>query len=474
MKTLNFYRPITFFIAVIILVSCVKDDEYDVPITDPIAPNIDGTIITIDSLLGLLLQEVTNNENDILSFTDSDLYVSGYVISNDEAGNFFEELILQDTPENPIRGVKILIDVNPLFTTYEFGRKIFIKLDGLSVGYDSGVLTLGLKNGNKLEKIAESLMAVTIIRDIEIVEIVPLHMNISDFSELNTNLYIQLNEVQFNRCEVLVGNPKTYAAEPEDQFDGERILENCTEGTSTIFSTSTFADFKAILLPAGRGSLDGILTKNFFGEEFNVVVNTPETINFENDDFRCDLDCGIVTLMGSTILFSDFFETQNEGSPISGNGWTNYTEEGTELWEAYSDEEPNASLGISARVGSFFSGDENTIAWLITPEINFDTQEGETLNFKTSNSFANGSTLEVLFSSNWDGNENTISSSIWRSFPSANIVKDDDFFGDWIDSNIIDFSCFTGSGHFAFKYVGSGHEDYDGTYELDEILINSN
>ena len=47
------------------------------------------------------------------------------------------------------------------------------------------------------------------------------------------------------------------------EFDGERLLESCEDGGSVIFSTSTFADFKSFLLPQGRGSMTGILTKNY-------------------------------------------------------------------------------------------------------------------------------------------------------------------------------------------------------------------
>ena len=474
MKAQMFTTLITCFLILTIILSCVKNDEFDLPTNMPVAPEIEGTLITINSLLNLLYQEQESNENDMLSFYETDLYISGYVISSDEAGNFFEELIIQDSPENPTRGVKILIDVNPLFVSFEFGRKVFIKLDGLAVGFDSGVLSLGIQGGDKLEKIAESLMTETIIRDTVVADIIPNPILISEFSIGKTNLYIQLNNVQFNQVEVLDSGPKTFAAEPSDEFDGERKLESCEEGSSTIFSTSTFSDFKAVLLPSGNGVLEGILSLNFFGEEFNVVVNSPETLYFESNELRCELDCGLATSTGQIVLLSEFFETNEEGEPISGNGWTNFIEAGSEQWEAYFDDGVNASLGISARVGSFNSNDDRTITWLISPEINFDNQEGESLHFKTSTSFADRSKLEVLFSDNWNGAENTIISATWKSFPSAVIASNNDFFGDWIESEFVDFSCFSGRGHFAWRYTGSGEEDFDGTYELDEIIINSN
>ena len=441
-------------------------------------PIINGTIITINVLNSLLEQEQNANGNDILSFIESNLYISGFVISNDEAGNIYEELVLQDLAVNPSRGVKVLINVSPLFTTFEFGRKVFVKLDGLSVGYNGGVLSLGFRDGNQVVAIAESLMDQTIIRAIELAEIEPLSINISDFSAAKTNLYLRLNDVQFNRNDALGENRKTFAAEPEDEFDGERNLESCAEGFSVILSTSTFSDFKAIEVPQGRGYLDGILTYNYFGDIFNMVLNSPETIHFNSTD-RCDpveVNCGLADTTGSNVIVSEFFESQEEGESITENGWTNYIQEGSRVYEAYFSDggNGNPSLGISASIGSYNSNDDSTIAWLIMPEIDFDVQDGETINFKTSNSFSDGSTLVLLFSSDWDGNPNTITTSAWDSLPGAYIVQDDDFYGDWYPSGNVSLDCINGKGYIGFKYTGNGKEDFDGTYELDEIIVNSN
>tara|TARA_R110002049_G_scaffold63924_5_gene169413 strand:- start:76 stop:1521 length:1446 start_codon:yes stop_codon:yes gene_type:complete len=481
MKTINIY---TLLVTILVLISCVQDDEFEVPVVEIKPQNIAASsLLTIDALRTLLNTEIANNGNieTVLSFeadndTTNDKYILGYVISDDSSGNFFEELILQDAPEDPSRGIKILIDANPLYVTYQFGRKVYVKLEGLTVGYDSGVLSLGIRDGNRLEKIAESAQRNFLFRDDVVEEINPLPISISEFTPEATNLYIHLEDVQFNRYQVLGEARLTFAGEEMDEFDGERILESCAEGTSTVFSTSTFADFKGMLLPDGRGTIDAILTYNFFGDEFNIVVNNPTTIHLDNME-RCDpnvIDCGLAATTGSTVLFSDFFETQMEGDPIDGNGWTNYIEAGTEQWEAYTDSGTNASIGISARIGSFMSGDVSSIGWLITPPINFDSQDGETLNFKTSNSFADGSTLEVLISNNWDGDTATISTATWDLLSAAYIVQDDDFFGDWLNSGNIDLTCVTGTAYIAWRYIGNGEEGFDGTYELDEIEINAN
>ncbi len=474
MKTLKYYKLVTLLFAAVFTVSCVQDDDFDLPNLDVTPPTLSGTEISINNLKQLYLQELADG-NDLVTI-ENDIYITGYVISNDEFGNFFEEIILQDAASNPTTGVKVLVNVSPLFIFYEFGRRTHVQLQGLTIGLDGGVLSIGVRDGNRLGKIAEPQMTDFIIRNVEVEEITPLPMSISEFNINKTNLYIRLNNMQFHRNDVLGDNPKTYAAEPGDQFDGERILESCDEGIAVIFSTSTFADFRTLSLPTGSGTIDGILTLNFFGDMFNFVINTPETVNFDSTD-RCDpteTDCGIATSTGANELFSEFFESQTEGTPITGNGWTNYIEEGSREWRTFFNDGTNSSLGLSATIGSFGSGDDSTIAWLITPEFDFDAQDGETLNFKTSNSFADGSTLNLLFSDNWDGTPSNIASATWNLIPAAYIVEDDDFFGDWFPSGNVSLDCITGTGHIAFRYQGSDDEGFDGSYELDEIELKSN
>ncbi len=479
MKTGKFYKPFTLFFTLIAILSCVKSDDYDVPNTEIIAPEINPSdVIEISSLRSLLLQEQTNTENPdaILTLEETNKYITGYVISSDEGGNFFEELIIQNSSSNPNTGVKILLDVNPLFTTFEFGRKVYVKLDGLTVGLNSGVLTLGLRDGTTINKIAESAIFDFLIRDVDVATIEAIPISILDFSDDKTNLFVRLTDVQFERHDALGDNRKTFAAEPGDQFDAERKLESCDSGYTATFSTSTYADYKTVLLPTGRGMMDGILTYDFYGENFNITVNDPSTIYFENED-RCDpaeINCGLAETTGTNILFSDFFETQSTGDPISGNGWTNYIEAGSEQWEAFTSTGSSPSLGISARMQAYNSGDSSNIAWLITPQINFDAQEGETLNFKTSNSFADGSTLEIFISTDWDGNPDNVLSANWEILSAAYITQDDDAFGPWFPSGNVDLDCISGNGYIALKYVGSGDEAFDGTYEFDEIEINSN
>jgi hypothetical protein len=472
MKNLLLIIPFLF------LTSCINESEFSVPPLEVEPPDLIGTYIDLNELYDLWLQEYNNSGmNDLITLTiEEEWYTTGFVISSDEYGNFFEELIIQDTPSDSSIGVKILIDESPLYTKYDFGRRIHIQLKGLTIGLYRGLFTIGIKNNDGVDKIHRTQLDSIIKRDIESVEIIPTQLNIGDFTLERTNSFIQISEAQFNNKDVLGDRPKTYSGDPEDEYVGERILEHCGEDFNTILSTSTFSKFKAQLLPAGKGEINGILSLNYSGDQFNIIVNSSSDISFEDPE-RCDLteiQCGLSDTTGDTIIFSDDFETEDENNPISGNGWSNIIESGTQHWEAFSDNGQNASLGISARIGSYNSDDAQSISWLVTPSINFDDQDGETLNFKTSNSFSDGSELKVFFSKDWTGDPNDLSTATWEFLSDATIVDDDTPFDAWIPSGNIDLNCISGTGYIAFKYIGSGNEFYDGTFELDEITINSN
>ena len=207
MKNFNLYKLVMLLMVTVGIVSCVQDDDFETPNTIVVAPNLEGDVLTIMGINSAFEQLVADAADDLgvdpgdfnyddvlaelretekLTFeTDFITYVEGYVISNDQAGNFFEELIMQNAPSDPVSGIKVLIDVNPLFITYEVGRKVYVRLDGLTAGYDSGVLTLGIIDVNDLGKIGESQMPDYVIRDAVVETIVPKPLLFSEFTDAN-------------------------------------------------------------------------------------------------------------------------------------------------------------------------------------------------------------------------------------------------------------------------------------------------
>lgn len=456
------------FLTLILTQQCVKIDDFEAPGQKFEEPQLDGEIIQIASVKG----GVAQNTEGIITFKGVNTYMEGYVISSDEGGNFFEELILQDKPENPTAGISVLIDESPLFTRFDFGRKVYVKLDGLTATASNGVISLGLRDGIRLEKIPASLLNEYVIRSQEVAEITPLKTIISEFSEAKENLYIQLSNMQFRKMDVLGESRNTFAAEGTDKFDGERVMESCDNPTTAILSTSTFSDFKALLLPKGNGNLNGILSRDFYDKYFVLAINAPVDIDFGGT--RCarkEVSCGKLDREGTKILFAEDFEQLKKNKPVKDNGWVNYVQEGSNVWEAYTAVGGNASLGISARLNPSKSGDASSINWLVTPAIDLLENLSARLRFQSSTSFANSSVLEVLASADWDGDPETISQATWQLLTDPYVAQNMDFFGDWPSSGVVDIGCLSGVVHIAFRYTGSSRENFDGVYELDNIRI---
>lgn len=463
-----------FILMFLTVVSCVKDDDYGVPDISITNPDIPQEKITTFKAIKSLYEQAVNGGNTTVIIND-DVYIEGYVVSSDKSGNFFEELIIQNktddsNPDNdPRLGFKVDINVSSLSDTYQFGQKVYVKMNGLTIGETSGVITIGKGDAVNVKQIQASEYKEIVIRSNEVAEISPKIVGLADLTEADENTLIQLENMQLNRFEL----GATYASESFDEFDGFRLLESCDSGISMIMQTSTFSDFKSLIVPQGKGSVTGIFSRDFRDDFSVIIINSSEAVNFESTE-RCDpmeLTCGLAATVGTGNLFMEDFEPQKNNKPIEIVGWTNYIEAGTVAWEGYSSTSSNASLGRSARFQPASSGDDSSIGWLITPPIDLDAHEGITLRFKTSNSLADSSFMEVLYSLDWDGNEANITTATWGVLSAAYVVKDTDSFVPWFNSGSVDLSCATGTMHIAFKYTGSGQDTFDGVYELDDISV---
>ncbi|MCL5127007.1 DUF5689 domain-containing protein [Algibacter sp. L4_22] len=472
----NFKILIVIFLMHTLITSCVKDDDYGIPdisFTEPIIPQ--DKITTFKTIKSLYDQAVNSGNSTARIDEDSELYIEGYVVSSDKSGNFFEELIIQNkiddsSPDNdPRLGFQVVINVSSLSDTYQFGQKVYVKMAGLTIGESSGIIAIGKGDGARVEQIQPAEYKSIIIRSNEIAEIQPKISSIANLTSWDYNTLIKLENMQLNRFEL----GATFASETIDEYDGIRILESCHTGVSIRMQTSTFSDFKSLIVPQGKGTITGVFGRDY-SDDFNVlVVNSSADINFDDIE-RCDpmeLSCGIASVLGTGNLFYEDFEPQKNNKPIVIDGWTNYIEAGTEAWEGYSSTSSNESLGRSARFQCSSSGDDSNIGWLITPAINLDEQEGETLRFKTSNSLADSSFLEILYSLDWDGTEANIDTATWGALSDAYVVKDTDSFVPWFNSGAVDLSCESGTMYIAFKFTGSGQDTFDGIYELDEISV---
>jgi len=469
---MSYLKTLVAGVLVLILGSCVADDDFSIPDTSISEPVLEGPEISIAAVAGQLAQEQGNAQLDYsdeatiytYEFETQAQYMVGYVVSSDEGGNFFEEIIVQDQPENPTIGIKILLDVTPLSVRYDPGRKIYLQLNGLSTGISNGVLSVGLRNGNTVDNIPSSLENAVLQRSPQLDSIVPLPLSINQFEDDKTNLFVRLDDVQFNRNLVLGERPLTYASESFDEFDGNRLLESCSSNQRTIFSTSTFADFKALSLPSGRGSINAVLTKDFFGDTFNVRVNSPEDVHLNLEE-RCDpdfLDCP-GAIPEELVVFSEDFQSF---PGFEEAGWTNINVSGGNREWSIGSFEGNSY----AQITGFNAGESPMDVWLVSPAIDLGNAENEGFTFDIQASFDNGTILSVFVSEDFSGDPQ---SANWIPLDVLVPIGPPGGFGSFESITPVNISCLNGPVHFGFFYQGA---DPGATtrYHIDNLHVTGN
>jgi hypothetical protein len=467
-------KSIVLFVVMFSTISCVKNDEYEVPKTIIEEPAI--TVNTnIEAVKNVWNQNFETTNRLIYTFDNSELYLEAYVVSSDLAGNHYKSITIQDAAKNANHGLEVLINKTSLFESFEFGRKVYIKLDGLSVSYDDGAAhdptdanpgryTLGFEKETVIDEIPTSIYANHILRSTEVATIVPNSISVIDFDQNNINTYVQIQDVQFDISQV----GKTFAGASSDEFDGMRTLISCSDLTTAPLQTSTFSDFKSYLIPDGKGILNAILAKDFRASFFVLMVNSPTDIEFSNSE-RCDpkiLDCSGDFEKGSVIIFNENFD-DTSNSQLDSEGWINKNLSGGSEKYELKKSSGNGYMNISA----YNSGERPMESWLISPAINLDTTIEEEFSFKTRAGFYQGDALKVYVSSDFTGG---IKSATWI-LVDADLVDGptSGYGGTFLSSGSIDLSCLSGDVFIAFAYLGA-----DGvittTFQIDNVRVTGN
>ncbi|TXD46332.1 DUF5689 domain-containing protein [Polaribacter sp. IC073] len=458
------------FITSMFFTACIEDNDFTVP---------ENLGVEESLKLAAILDSIQNNQLELKSIKDlkslyisgndptkivSDIIVKGYVISSDAKGNYFREFYMQDAPENPTAGIKITLNLNNSYNKFNFGREVYIRLKGLYIGEvnsSDGVITIGGKinatDVTEIQSVSLKQIDNHFFRSEKNETIIPKSVSLAGLNALDIGTFVTVNDVIFPSN--LSG--KSYV-DPTEDFDTQRKIQTCqTLGyANLLIETSSFASFGNEALPTGGGTISAVVSKDYGGNSLVLVLNTTEDVTMSGD--RCTTRSEDDF---STILLDENFETSS--GEIAITDWLNYRQEGTKSWRSYTD---TYSQSKAARIGSKNSGDANTVAWLITKGIDLDTTLEEFLSFETSNSFGNGSNLEVLISTDWDGTAANIALATWAVLP-AKIVSDGEGFKNWVHSTYVNLSNYSGTAFIAFKYTGTGNINFDGTYELDNIAI---
>ena len=438
---------------------CIDETEFKIPDLIDLEPREKATT-DISTAINAFKQADTK----IFTFDSDDVVIlSAYIISSDEAGNFYKTLIIQDSPENPMNGLEIKIDMRSYYTKYNFGRKILLRLSGLSIQEQNGKYIVGYLSGDALVDIPESLLDHFIIRSTETAEIVPKPITLESVSPSLINTFIELEKVQFLRADL----GKSFSSEAYDKYNGERLIEQCDNLAKSYLYTSSYADFSSSLLPEERLRLRAVLTRDYYTGEITLVLNNPEDIDVFDKE-RCDpifFECPVRPFTNNKdVLYYENFESLASTRDIEKMGWENINVNfGNGRFKKRSRDE-NTFVQISA----YNSNEYVMEVWLLSPIIDLEGSKDALMTFDSRATFEEGSLLTCWISRDY---KNNVKEANWQQLDvEISVGSRDDSNEVFMNSGTVQLDCLEGNIRLAFRYLGSD-PGASTTYDLDNILI---
>jgi len=466
MKKIKFRTFAAVIITCLVTVACVQDDDFTIPssigneenenLTNLLSSIEAGEVqlITIDQLKAQFISD------DEATEITSEIAVKGYVSSSDATGNFYKEFFIQDAAEDATSAIKISLNQVDSYNQFNMGREVYIYLKDLYLGEANGgdgVYTIGgdMNSDGEVEALTANEVPMYLFRSENSYTIVP--KAVSALSSNDVGIFVTLNDVEFTTSGV--GQP--YVS-PTDDYDTQRTIQRCTGFNYSTFlmETSAFASFKNEILPSGGGSISGVVSKDYYGDNLVLVLNTSDDVLM--DGSRCEL----LDINDFTEIISEDFQSAIHNTNLDFPGWTNFAEEGAWVWR----ERVYSGNGYT-EFSTYNSPDDVNIAWLISPGVDLDAQENEFLNFKMAQHHLQSdlNTAEVFISTDFDGSN--VLGATWISV-SANLPSQSNSWYQFVDSGLIDLSSYSGTLHVAFKVTGSGTDQtLDGAYQLDDFTI---
>lgn len=166
----------------------------------------------------------------------------------------------------------------------------------------------------------------------------------------------------------------------------------------------------------------------------------------------------------TTLLAEDFNGAVTSPPSLTATSWISFSQVGTKNWSQGSYKNDGY-----AQMSSFGSGNPVNVTWLISPPINMDAQQGEKLNFlSTQDGFirAIDNSLELFVTTNYDASNfaNTDWKRVDFDVPTSESIR-----YVYQSSGIIDLSSYNGILRFALKYKGTSSQT--GGYQVDKVRV---
>ena len=424
-------------IASLALFACERD--YDAPLLTE--PEYTGPAANI-TISELRTQNAAATENTPIIIT-KDQVLKAVITGNDESGNIFKKIYLQDETG----AIEMGVDQSSVYNYYPVGQTVYVDLNGLSISVYGDEQQLGHPEGYLFRTPWEDFEK-HVSKDGWANPENAKPVVIDDISTINAapdNYKFKL--VQFTGVTFQNGGKGIFA--PEDGYGEENITDS--HGNTIMIRTSNYASFAGNKLPEGKGNVTGILGR--FRGTWQLTLRTANDVSDFTGSNEEGGNEGGETPSGETKTILEETFASSQGS---------FTIEDKELGGLSYVWKHDSSYGYMK--GSAYNG-SNVAAesWLISPEIDLTNATSINLTFdhainKVSVAPDLNQTLAIAESgtNNWE-------KITGFTYPAGNSW-------DFVSSGNIDLSAYSGKKiKIAFQYKGT--TESSGTWEVKNVKV---
>jgi hypothetical protein len=413
----------------LLITGCVKQNFDEPPIN---IPHYNGQAnATIDTLT-----KIYGAHTDTLQITQ-DIILKGVVVGNDESGNIYKKLFIQDETG----GIDVEIDATNMYTAFKIGQRVFIECKGLYLGLYGGALELGYPFNGAIGRIPAAVAAEHIFRDsLPGKQPVPVVLDPASGGPFGkyVGMLVAINGVRFPEA----GQPFVTGGVTTSRTVGDAMGNPLNmDGNSVILYNSSYATFANNLLPFGVGTLQGIFT--VFSTKYEFLVR-------DLNDVKNFIDTG------QTIIYQNNFDA----SPTD---WVIFTTTGNKPW--------TWSSQYSAMTANGYGGSGACETWLMSPAIDLTNVTNPILTFNTWTNYSDSglpNPLEVKISTDYAGSGDPALAT-WSALqctlsPQGSKV--------WTSSGDVSLAAFNKPVYIAYRYRASGGgSGNSASWEMDTFKV---
>ncbi len=422
----------TFLFGIIVFAASCVNKEFNEPEYQYVDTSLLKPVISIADLY----QIVDPTNSGALKKIDTAVYIKATVIANDESGNYYKAMVVQDSSA----GIEIDIRATGTYLRYPIGQLVYIKCQGLYLGTYGGVYKLGADYNGGVGQIPEPLIKDYLFASPGGVKIKPRVKDLgftASPARTDYNTLITFKNVQFKTSEL----GKTYADWENKETSDVYIID--TMKVTADVRTSGYASFAAQLVPTGSGDITAVFTEYVSGstKTKQLYIRGTEDVKFTQERFGAWFEENFTSSFGT---------------------FTQISKIGTAEWHTATYDDGCVSMGTGS---SITGADED---WLISDTLDFTTLTGADLEFEYAvNGITTWNDLKLLISTDYTGSGDPVLAT-WTEVAYPQFGGNDFTFN---NSGKFDISSFAGKPnvHIAFKYTRAASGKL--TWEISNVNI---